>query len=83
MTYLGTVPFMITLSFKFDGDDLEQKAKKMMEDQMRRTIQNKLTFAGSEQLKVTITFGNDGKGFAAFDGPEDVKAEAKRRWETR
>jgi hypothetical protein len=69
----------VTFSSNFDGGEPEKMMRAAFEKKVRAMIRERLTFPGSDKLKITVT-ANQGKATLAFDGPDEVTAEAKKRW---
>ncbi len=71
----------ITVSTHFDGDALYKKLMEAAERKLKETINRKLTFPGSDQLKVEVVNSDkEGELTIRLNGPDEVVAEAKHRW---
>ena len=74
---------MIVITLKvtssFDGDSMRKKMIEAVEKKTRELISQRLTFPGSEKLKITATI-HDERVSLDFDGPAEIVAEAKKRW---
>jgi hypothetical protein len=69
----------IKVTTDFDGDSFRKKIAEALETKTRELIRNRLTFPGSNKLKITATIHDD-KVSLDFVGPDEVVAEAKKRW---
>jgi hypothetical protein len=70
---------MITLSLNFDKGT-KNANRGTQEQQIRDIVDTRLTFPGSEKLKMGVNIKNNGAASVSFTGPKEALAEAKRLW---
>jgi hypothetical protein len=72
---------MITVKTDFDGDEFKRKLYEAAERKIKEVIRRKLTFPGSDQLRVEVVNSDkEGELTIRLNGPDEIVAEAKRRW---
>jgi|HubBroStandDraft_1064217.scaffolds.fasta_scaffold816534_1 hypothetical protein len=72
---------MITVSTNFDGDGFKRKLMEAAERKIKEVIKRKLTFPGSEKLRIEVVNSDkEGELTIRLNGPDEIVAEAKRRW---